>query len=176
MTGTNEFSTKRLFMRRYRMDDARVLFEKFGCDPQMYEYSGWNPYATYEMAKETVQKFITSYDNSDFYGWAIEFQGNLIGTIGAYDYDSDKNQIEIGISIERPLWGNGFAAESLTGLQQYLTEHEGIKVITAWCASENTGSMKAMQKAGMTQTAIEKGALEVEGKKFDKLIYQYSVH
>ena len=56
------------------MDDARVLFEKFGCDPQMYEYSGWNPYATYEMAKETVQKFINSYDNSDFYGWAIEFQ------------------------------------------------------------------------------------------------------
>ena len=91
MTGTNEFSTKRLLMRRYRMDDARVLFEKFGCDPQMYEYSGWNPYTTYEMAKETVQKFINSYDNSDFYGWAIEFQGNLIGTIGAYDYDSEKN-------------------------------------------------------------------------------------
>lgn len=164
MTGTNKFSTKRLFMRRYRMDDARVLFEKFGCDPQMYEYSGWNPYATYEMAKETIQKFINSYDNSDFYGWAIEFQGNLIGTIGAYDYDSEKNQIEIGISIERSLWGNGFAAESLTGLLQYLTEHEGIEVITAWCASENTGSMKAMQKAGMTQIAIEKGALEVEGK------------
>ena len=74
------------------------------------------------------------------------------------------------------MWGNGFAAESLTGLLQYLTEHEGIEVITAWCASENTGSMKAMQKAGMTQIAIEKGALEVEGKKFDKLIYQYSAH
>lgn len=176
MTGTNEFSTKRLLMRRYRMDDARVLFEKFGCDPQMYEYSGWNPYATYEMAKETVQRFINAYGNPDFYGWAIEFQGNLIGTIGAYDYDSEKNQIEIGISIERSLWGNGFAAESLTGLLQYLTEHEGIEVITAWCASENTGSMKAMQKAGMTQIAIEKGALEVEGKKFDKLIYQYSAH
>ena len=164
MTGTNEFSTKRLLMRRYRMDDARVLFEKFGCDPQMYEYSGWNPYATYEMAKETVQRFINAYGNPDFYGWAIEFQGNLIGTIGAYDYDSEKNQIEIGIDIERSLWGNGFAAESLTGLLQYLTEHEGIEVITAWCASENTGSMKAMQKAGMTQIAIEKGALEVEGK------------
>ena len=90
--------------------------------------------------------------------------------------NTEKNEIEIGINIERSLWGNGFAAESLTGLLQYFTEHEGIEVITAWCASENTGSMKAMQKAGMTQIAIEKGALEVEGKKFDKLIYQYSAH
>ena len=49
-------------------------------------------------------------------------------------------------------------------------------MITAWCASGNTGSMRAMQKAGMKQTAIEKGALDIGGKKHDKLIYLYSAH
>ena len=95
MTGTNEFTTERLLLRRYCMDDAQILYDKFGCDAQMYEYSGWNPYATKEMSKETVQRFIDSYNNTDFYGWAIEYKGKLIGTIGAYDYDSEKKQIEM---------------------------------------------------------------------------------
>jgi hypothetical protein len=33
-----------------------------------------------------------------------------------------------------------------------------------------------MQKAGMKQTAVEKDALEIDGKKFDRLIFQYSSH
>ena len=125
------------------------------------------------MAKETVHRFTDSYKNTDFYGWAIDYQGQLIGTIGAYDYDAEQNQIEVGMSIERPSWGKGFATEALIGVLKYLTEHEGIEVITAWCASDNIGSMKAMQKAGMRQTALEKGTLEVDGKKYDKLIYRY---
>ena len=176
MTGTAEFATERLVMRRYKTDDSRVLFEKFGCDPQMYQYSGWNPYATYDMAKNTVQRFIDSYERTDFFGWAIEYQGHLIGTIGAYDYDAEKNQIEIGVSIESASWRNGFATESLIGVLKYLTEHEGIETITAWCAADNLGSMRAMQNAGMKQIAAEKNNLEIDGKLYDKLIYNYTVH
>ncbi len=173
MTGTNEFTTERLLLRRYHMDDARTLYEKFGCDPQMYEFSGWNPYATQFLANETVQRFIDSYKNTEFYGWAIEYKGKLIGTIGAYDYHSEKNQIEIGMSIERASWGKGFATEALIGVLKYLTVQEGIEVITAWCASDNIGSMKAIQKAGMKQTSTESNALEIGGKKYDKLIFKY---
>ena len=173
MTGTNEFTTERLLLRRYCMDDAQILYDKFGRDPQMYEYSGWNPYATKEMSKETVQKFIDSYNNTDFYGWAIEYKGKLIGTIGAYDYDSEKNQIETGMSIERASWGKGFATEALIGVLKYLTVQEGIEVITAWCASDNIGSVKAMQNAGMKHTSTESNALEIGGKKYDKRIFKY---
>lgn len=90
MTGTIELTTERLLLRRYRLDDARILYEEFGCDFQMYEYSGWNPYAAYDKAVNTVQDYINSYNGPHFYGWAIEFQGHLIGTIGAYDYDPEK--------------------------------------------------------------------------------------
>lgn len=107
MTGTSEFTTERLVMRRYHMDDSLILYKKFGCDPQMYKYSGWNPYASYDMACSTVQKFIESYKLPDFYGWAIEHEGQLIGTIGAYEYDPKRNCIEIGLSIERDSWGKG---------------------------------------------------------------------
>jgi ribosomal-protein-alanine N-acetyltransferase len=37
----------------------------------------------------------------------------MIGTIGAYDFDPEKNQIEVGFSIERASWGYGYAAEAV---------------------------------------------------------------
>jgi len=57
--------------------------------------------------------FIENYTDPHFYGWAIEREGRMIGNIGAYDYDSKKNQIEVGFSIERASWGKGYAAEAL---------------------------------------------------------------
>lgn len=44
--------------------------------------------------QETMERFIRDYEKPAFYGWAIEYNGELIGTIGAYDYDSETNQIE----------------------------------------------------------------------------------
>ena len=61
--GTTELKTERLTLRRYRPDDAEALYRYLGTDPAMYQYSGWNPYATPEMAKETVNRFIDSYDD-----------------------------------------------------------------------------------------------------------------
>ena len=173
MSGTKELLTERLRIRKHVMEDAEVLYENFGLDPDMYKYSGWNPYATREMAEKTVAGFIESYSDPHFYGWAIEYRGELIGTIGAYDYDPVTDTVETGMSIERACWGRGFATEALTAVLRYLTEHEGIGNVTAWCASENTGSKRALEKAGMKQVSAEKDALEINGKKYDRLVYRY---
>ena len=173
MIGTVELKTDRLLLRKHQSEDAAVLFEIFGSDPQMFEYSGWNPYQTRAMARETVDSFIKSSDDPHFYGWGIIYDGKLIGTIGAYDYDADKSSIEIGMSIERALWGHGFATEALTAVLRYLTGHENIKIVSAWCASDNIGSRKAMGKAGMKITRSDKEVLEINGKTYDKLIFEY---
>ena len=44
MSGTIELKTDRLLLRKHHSEDAAVLFDIFGTDPQMFEYSGWNPY------------------------------------------------------------------------------------------------------------------------------------
>ena len=174
MSGTIEIKTARLLLRRYQSEDANVLFEIFGSDPQMFEYSGWNPYQTCAMAMETVESFIKSYDDPHFYGWGIVHKGKLIGTIGAYDYNANRSWIEIGMSIERASWGQGFATEAVTAVLRYLTEHENIKTVSAWCASDNIGSQKAMKKAGMKMVQSDRGALEINGQMYDKLIFEYA--
>ena len=173
MSGTVELKTDRLLLRRHQIEDAPVLFEIFGSDPQMFEYSGWNPYQTSAMAAETVRSFIKSYDDPHFYGWGIVYKENLIGTIGAYDFDADKSRIEIGMSIQRALWGHGFATEALTAVLHYLTGHENIKTVSAWCTSDNIGSQKALEKSGMRMVRTDKEALEINGHTYDKLVFEF---
>ena len=171
--GTVQLQTDRLILRRHKEEDAEVLFRNFGMDPKMFEYSGWNPYATREMAEATVRQFMENYADERFYGWAVEHEGRLIGTVGAYDYDPETDSIEIGCSIERESWGKGFAGEAVSAVLNYLTQQEGIRVVKAWCAADNIGSMKVMEKAGMKRTSVESGALEIDGHKFDKLNYEF---
>lgn len=171
MAGTIALQTPRLMLRRHVPEDAGLLYRNFGTDAAMVRYSGWNPYATPEQARETVQRFIDSYADPCFYGWAIERERRMIGTIGAYDFDKEKNQIEVGFSIERASWGKGYAAEALRAVLEYLTTQEGIAHVTAWCASDNIASKRTLEKAGMRLKGVDAGGLEVGGERYDRLDY-----
>lgn len=171
--GTKELRTSRLLLRRHVMEDAAPLHEGFGTDPAMFEYSGWNPYATLEMAKRTVADAIESYSDPRFYGWAIEHEGRLVGNIGAYDYDAERNAVEVGMSIEKPSWGRGFATEALDAVLHYLADEEVIASVTAWCAADNIGSMRALVKAGMVGKGVEKDAITIGDSTFDKLWFEF---
>ena len=169
--GTAEMWTERLSLRRYRPEDAVPLYQYLGTDPEMYKYSGWNPYATPEMAQETVRRFIDSYDDEHVYSWVMDFDDVVIGTIGAYDYEDD--QIEVGFSVVQRWQGRGYATEALTRVLEYLTENEGISCVTAWCAAENIGSKRVLEKSGMQLVNTEKNGLTVGEKTYDKLIYMF---
>ena len=75
--------------------------------------------------------------------------------------------------MARDWWGRGFATEALKAVLAYLTENEGISRVTAWCAAENAGSRKAMEKAGMRLAETMEGGLTVGGKTYDRLIFEY---
>ena len=173
MRGTCELRTERLLLRRYRAEDAAVLHEKFGGNRRMSRYSGWDPYATRELAEETVRSYLARYGDVSFYAWIIEHEGDLIGTVGAYDWDRKRGSIEVGLSIQEASWGRGFATEALRRVLTWLTESEGVPSVRAWCAAENAGSRKAMLRAGMTQTGTEAGGLTVEGRTYDRLLFEY---
>ena len=119
--GTAELRTEHLVLRRYRPDDAEQLYQQFGTDPEMYKYSGWNPYGTLEMTQDAVRRFIESYKT----------------------------------------------------VLAYLTKNEGISCVTAWCAAENIGSRKVLEKSGMQLVNTEKDGLIVDGRVYDKMIYEY---
>ena len=101
----------------------------------------------------------------------MEVDDVIVGTIGAYDYKDD--QIEVGFSVVPGWQGRGLATEALKKVLEYLTENESIPCVTAWCASENVGSQRVLEKAGMKLVDTEKDDLVVDDRVYDKLIYEY---
>ena len=118
-----------------------------------------------------MRRFIAGYENEHFYGWVMDNDDVLFGTIGAYDYKDD--HIEVGCSVIKACWGRGYATEALKVVLGYLTENEGISCVTAWCASENVGSSRVLEKAGMRLVNVEKNGLVAGDYIYDKLTYEY---
>ena len=139
--------------------------------PTMSKYSGWNPYATLEMAQKTVQGFINCYDDEHTYSWVMDIDDVIVGTIGDYDYKDD--QIEVGFSVVKGWQGRGLATAALMKVLEYLTKNESIPCVTAWCAAENIGSQRVLEKAGMKLVRIEKDNLVVGVRVYNKVIYEY---
>ena len=54
---------------------------------------------------------------------------------------------------------------------RYLTENEDIGCVTAWCARENLGSSRVLEKAGMQLVRTEPGGVAVGDRRYDKLVY-----
>ncbi len=169
--GCVELRTERLILRRYRPEDADDLYHYLGTDPAMYEYSGWNPWATLELAQETVRRFIDGYDDEHVYSWIMDIGDVIVGTIGAYDYMDD--HIEIGFSVVKGWQGRGLATEAMKKVLEYLIENEGIPRVTAWCTAENIGSKRVLEKAGMQFVNTEKNGFVAGGRVYDKLTYEY---
>ena len=169
--GTAELWTEQLILRRCREEDAAELYQYLGKDPSMYQSSGWNPYATLEMAKETVRRFIADYDDPHAYSWVMDVDGVVVGTIGAYDYQD--GQIEVGYTVVKDWQGRGFATEALQKVLAYLTDNEDIPLVTAWCAAENKGSCRVLEKAGMKLVRTEPQGVKVGEKMYDKLFFEY---
>lgn len=97
--------------------------------------------------------------------------GVIAGTIGAYDLKDDT--IEVGFSVVKAWQGRGLATEALKKVLEYLTENEGISCVTAWCAAENVGSQRVLEKAGMEFMNAEKNGLLVGDRVFDRLTYRF---
>ena len=169
--GTAELWTERMLLRRYRPEDAEDLYRYLGKDPSTYVYSGWNPYATLEMAQETVHRFIAAYEDAHVYSWVMDIDDVIVGTIGAYGFQDD--HIEVGFSVVKGWRGRGLATAALKTVLEYLTENEKIPCVTAWCAAENIDSRKVLKKAGMRLIRIEKGGLAVGDRIYDRLIHEY---
>lgn len=152
-----EIQTERLTLRSPRLDDAEAIYKELGCNPAITRYTGWNPYTSIEATQAVLSENIAENESSGLKGfsWVIEADGKLAGTVGAYDYSSEDNSIELGYSIIESRWGKGYASEAAHAVTDWLLTVEGIDTVKAWVDADNAASIKVLQRAGMIETGEE---------------------
>lgn len=156
--GTQKIETQRLILRRFKLSDAKAMFNNYTSDTKVTEFLNWQPHKSAKETKKVLLKWTTNYHNKQNYNWAIELKeiGQVIGSISANRnnvlWHNGKKAIitkEIGYALGSDWWEKGIMTEALSAVIDFLFANTDTTRIAAKHNPENIGSGKVMQKAGM---------------------------
>ena len=81
--GTQNFETKRCFLRRIKLSDYTMMYENWAKYDEVSRYYPFNPVDDIEIYRDKVKHWISNYESDSYFHWVIEWKetGELIGTI-----------------------------------------------------------------------------------------------
>lgn len=147
--GTQTITTERLILRRFTVEDAQEMFSNWASDDEVTKFLSWPTHGDVGITKMLLENWVDSYAREDFYQWAMELDGQLIGTISVVEQNPDVEMVEIGYCIGKAWWHKGFTSEALQAVLEYLLDEVGVRRVQARHDARNPNSGKVMAKCGM---------------------------
>lgn len=158
-------------LRKWWPDDAENI-AKFANNKRIADYlrDGFpNPYTLSD-----AQNFIRSMglDSDTRICRAIDIGGEAAGSIGVFlKEDVYRKSAEIGYWLGEPFWGQGIATEAIRQMCDMAYRKFDIVRIYAEPYAHNTGSRRALEKAGFTLEGLLKKSVCKNGQIYDSCIY-----
>ncbi|MBE6923881.1 MAG: GNAT family N-acetyltransferase [Ruminococcaceae bacterium] len=154
--GTQTLQTERLVLRRFTVEDAPVVFRNWTGDDEVTRYLSWPTHTSEGITRMVLEDWVRSYEKPDFYTWAIEFEGEPVGSISVVELRENVQAAEIGYCIGKRWWHQGITSEALKAVMDFLFEQVGFNRISARHDSRNPNSGGVMKKCGMTLEGIHR--------------------
>ena len=154
--------TDRLILRRITREEGGQLLR--GEKPDSLVFAEGYPGA---FSLEVMDLFVgeRSADTRGFDPWFIirKESHDVIGEIGSSTAMGPARPT-VGYDIVEPLWGQGYASETLQGLLTYLFSVPGVEAVEADTFDDHIASRRVMEKAGMVQFDTRKQEVDGETK------------
>ncbi len=140
--------TERLILRRYKESDIDSQYQII-TDERLAKYITF-PNLTKEEELECIKKWIQEVDYSEYERWVITLKEKdiPIGNISVNSIDKKNNYCNVGYVLLFDYWGNGYTAEALRVVSDYLLNDCGYYLVECSCNELNNQSSKVMLKAG----------------------------
>jgi diamine N-acetyltransferase len=136
-------------------------------DPAVLEYFG-------DMVPLSLEKEEAWYEdmlqNPSFRAFAIEFDGQHVGSVGLSDIDGRNARAEIGLFIGLPdMWDRGLGFDALTTLVRFGFDQMNLNRIYLRVFAENERAIHLYKKAGFRQEGCWRQAGFRHGRYHDLL-------
>lgn len=148
-TGTVEIRTERLLLRRFTLDDAQAMYSGWASDPAVTDYLTWDPHDSPASTRALLEMWCAEYDKPDYYNWAIEFGGEVVGNISVARISERNEYAEIGYCLSQRCWGKGIMPEAFRAVIDHLFGRVGFHRICAEHDEHNPKSGRVMIKCGL---------------------------
>lgn len=150
--GTETLETKRLTLRKFKMEDAEAMYKNWASDDEVVKYLTWPAHSSVSVTREVLKNWTAQYSRKDYYQWAIVLKENgsePIGAIGVNTYKDSVSMMHIGYCLGRQWWHNGIMSEALQCVMDFLFDKVGAERIESLHDPNNPHSGDVMKKCGM---------------------------
>lgn len=155
--------TKRLILRQFTEEDTDFLWN-LDNDPRVMKYiNGGQPTPKAVIQSQTLPRFMEYYSRYRYFGvWAVveketEAMLGWVHFFPAVDHPFavalnlvQPNEIALGYRLIYQSWGKGYATEACQILLNKGFSEWGVKRVIAWALVANQGSIRVMEKLGLT--------------------------
>lgn len=150
--GTNTIETDRLILRQFEYTDDEAMLKYWIADEKIQSLYREPVYSTKEEVKALLDKYISSYENNDYYRWAIvdKKTQDCIGQIAYYYVDNNNNFAEIEYCISSEFQCKGLATEATKSVIAYGFDRINLNRVQICTMSINSASKRVIEKCGFT--------------------------
>ena len=172
MNTTTKIETKHLLIREFQTDDWLAV-HSYATDSEVFRYQHWGPNSeddSREFVKMTIDQQ-TEVPRRSYELAIIEKSSNkLIGAVGIRIKSSTNRDADMGYTLGRSRWGNGFGTEAAQAILNFGFTELNLHRIWATAAPENLASIRVLEKVGMKYEGLLKENLLVRGRWRDSVL------
>jgi [ribosomal protein S5]-alanine N-acetyltransferase len=132
-------------------DDAPILFESWGRQPENFTHLTARVFAELSDARAYIAGLFQTPESSAFH--IVKGDGEVVGIVKAAVVG---HRAQVGYVVSKPFWGRGFATDAVRQLVASLEASPSISRIWATCGLNNAASARVLEKAGFHREAILK--------------------
>lgn len=164
--------TPRLLLREFVPDDWEAVLT-YAADPDVLRYR-LEPPATPNEVRAGLARIAGQRDAHPRTRFEMAIvrkdTGQLIGWLPLF-VGAGGREAEMGWTLVRAQWGNGFAAEAAHFALGFAFNTLGLHRVWARCVTENTASRRVMEKIRMRREAHRKKSEWLHGECVDTFVY-----
>ncbi|MGA8575530.1 MAG: GNAT family N-acetyltransferase [Candidatus Cybelea sp.] len=162
--------TPRLRLRRYREDEAELVFGLMS-DPLVMHYYP----QTYDLdhCKKVLDSILTSYRVRGYSMFAVERKadGEYLGQIGLLHWDDvdAREDVEVAYMLRPEFWKMGYATEAARACRDWAFGNLGTDRVVSFIDVNNAPSMSVARRNGMTRLK------RLDSNRLGRPIYVYGI-
>ncbi|MEZ5274851.1 MAG: GNAT family protein [Opitutaceae bacterium] len=150
-----QFETRHLRARKPRLSDAAIVFGAYATDPEVTRFLTWKPYKELLPLERFFHHTIQEWEKGKSFAYMLCLK-EADEPIGSIHLRIEGFKAHFGYALAKAHWGKGLMTEALSFLVDWALAQPGIYRATAFCDTENPGSARVMEKAGMMFEGVTK--------------------